>query len=379
MYALECGDYSDVIAWSSASCRAGGYDGGDMFHILDVRAFTEQVLPALFKSVKFESFHRKMYRWGFSKQRTTTRAQIRGDAVAAPFIFYSHQNFRKGNFTLASSMTCSGPGSASNRIRSAFTSPNINGTAPMGNIRFAAGDAGGGGVLQEDVRRLFDDSREETRRPRSSPEQDMRMMDDGHGAPDVQLVLTRSPSQVTGACSTMAVAGSPTSYIPRPPDLLLTDQGGYYAGTGDAVPAPASISCQDRLTRSISNTRTSLYQAVHSPFAVPHYPYRQLHQYIHQPIHSRTWYSDDHLRRDPASEDLLIGVSSSRARSNNVVSGSTSACTSTCHNGVVPPPNDGHPTSSTTASSIIGTTNAGLVHVNDQNAIIQQALDVLKF
>lgn len=344
MYALECGDYSDVIAWSSASCRAGN-DGCDMFHIRDVRAFTEQVLPALFKSVKFDSFHRKMYRWGFSKQRTT-RAPNPSDAVAAPIVFYSHQNFRKGNFALALSMTCSGPGSASNRIRSAFTSHHVNGTAPMGSSRGAAGNAGG-----------VDGSREETI---TSPAQEVRMMDDGHGAPDVQLVLPRSSSQVTGACS---------NSFPRPPGLLLTEQGGHYAGAGDVV--------KNRLTRSNKNTRTSLYQAVHSNFAVPYHPRRQLHQSMQQPIHSRMWYSDKHLRRDPASEHLLIGVSSSMARSNNIISGTNSTCTSACRNGVVSTPKDSHHTSSATA--IIGTTNAGLMHVSDQHAIIQQALDVLKF
>ena len=363
MYALECGDYSDVIAWSSTSFRAGN-DGCDMFYIRDVGAFTEQVLPALFKSVKFDSFHRKMYRWGFSKQRTT-RAPNPSAAGASPIIYYSHQSFRKGNFALASSMTCSGPGSASNRIRSAFTSPNINGTAPMGSSFGAAGDASG-----------VDGSREATR---TSPAQEVRMMDDGHGAPDVQLVLPRSLSQVTGACSTMDI-GSPTTFsFPRPPGLLLTEQGGYYAGAGDVVPAPANISCQDRLTRSNKNTRTSLYQAVHSNFALPYHPRRQLQQSIQQPIHSRMWYGDEHLRRDPAPEHLLFGASSSMARSNSIVSGTKSSCTSTCRNGVVPPPNDSRHTSSTTASSMIGTSDAGLMDVSDQHAIIQQALDVLKF
>ena len=142
MYVLECGNYSDVITLSSASFRVGN-DGCDMFYICDVTTFTEKVLPALFKSMKFDSFHHKMYRWGFSKQCTATRDRSQSAAVASPIIYYSNYNFCQGHFALASSMTCSG---ASNRIRSAFTSPNINVTAlmgPMGSSRGAAGDAGG--------------------------------------------------------------------------------------------------------------------------------------------------------------------------------------------------------------------------------------------
>ena len=303
MYVLECGNYSDVITLSSASFRVGN-DGCDMFYICDVTTFTEKVLPALFKSMKFDSFHHKMYCWGFSKQCTATRARSQSAAVASPIIYYSHYNFRKGNFALASSMTCSGPGSASNRIRSAFTSPNINVTAPMGPMgssRGAAGDAGG-----------VDGSHEETR---TSCAHDVSMMDNGHGAPDVQLVLPRFLSQVTtGACSTIDV-GSPTTHsFPRPPGLLLTEQGGYYSRAGDVLPAPASISCQDCLTRSDKNTRTLLYQTMHNNFALPYRPHQQLHQSVLLPIHSRMWYSYEHLRRDPTPEHLLFGASSNMAK-----------------------------------------------------------------
>jgi hypothetical protein len=109
MYALECGDYCDSITWSST-------DGGMSFYILDPKAFAELVLPALFKVAKYDSFQRKLYRWGFMKKQRS-RA---GNAI----ISYGHQLFRKGNFALVSTMTCSGTGSASRRITSDFiTSP----------------------------------------------------------------------------------------------------------------------------------------------------------------------------------------------------------------------------------------------------------------
>jgi len=108
MYALECGDYCDIITWSSA-------DGGKSFYILDPRAFSDLVLPALFKVAKYDSFQRKLHRWGFIKKQRS-RA---GTAIVS----YAHEIFRKGNFALASTMTCSGPGSASRRITSAYTAP----------------------------------------------------------------------------------------------------------------------------------------------------------------------------------------------------------------------------------------------------------------
>lgn len=109
MYALECGDYNHIITWSFV-------DRGLSFFILDTSAFAKHVLPALFKEAKFDSFQRKLYRWGFVKNKRS----MRGNKTVLSF---SHPYFRKGDFELASKVTCSGPGSASNRITSAFPSP----------------------------------------------------------------------------------------------------------------------------------------------------------------------------------------------------------------------------------------------------------------
>lgn len=110
MYALECGDYNHIVTWSLA-------DGGLSFFILDTRAFAKYVLAALFKKAKFDSFQRKLYRWGFVKNK-----RMRGNKKKTMLSFL-HPYFRKGDFELALKMTCSGPGSASNRMTSVFTSP----------------------------------------------------------------------------------------------------------------------------------------------------------------------------------------------------------------------------------------------------------------
>ena len=108
MYALECGDYDHIITWALV-------DRGLTFFILDARAFAKHLLPALFKQTKFDSFQRKLDRWGFVKDK-----RMRGNKTMLSF---SHPYFRKGDFELASKMTCSGPGSASNRRTRLFTFP----------------------------------------------------------------------------------------------------------------------------------------------------------------------------------------------------------------------------------------------------------------
>jgi hypothetical protein len=51
MYALECGDYNDILSWNV---------DGDSFNIHNAKLFEEQVLPELFKEAKFASFRRKV-------------------------------------------------------------------------------------------------------------------------------------------------------------------------------------------------------------------------------------------------------------------------------------------------------------------------------
>ena len=80
MYALQCGDYEDVISWTN---------NGISFVITDARAFTKRVLPALFKLGQFESFQRKLARWGFVKRRG-----VRGAAQTRSFGGFVTLTFR---------------------------------------------------------------------------------------------------------------------------------------------------------------------------------------------------------------------------------------------------------------------------------------------
>ena len=51
MYALQCGDYNDIIVW---------YPNGEAFVVVDPKAFEQRVLPDIFKEAKFSSFDRKV-------------------------------------------------------------------------------------------------------------------------------------------------------------------------------------------------------------------------------------------------------------------------------------------------------------------------------
>jgi len=93
MYALQCGDYEDVISWTN---------NGISFVITDARAFTKRVLPALFKLGQFESFQRKLARWGFVKRRG-----VRGSGTDPFFWWFRHPYFQRGSIDLCHRLTCS--------------------------------------------------------------------------------------------------------------------------------------------------------------------------------------------------------------------------------------------------------------------------------
>lgn len=71
-----------------------------MFTIFKPNEFTKYVLPQCFKQSKFQSFLRKMYRWGFSKRMESSIA-IQGSPT------FSHPQFIRGNFHLCNQITCS--------------------------------------------------------------------------------------------------------------------------------------------------------------------------------------------------------------------------------------------------------------------------------
>ena len=51
MYALECGDYADILSWTQDRLS---------FKIENPALFEEKVLPSIFKDAKFSSFQRKV-------------------------------------------------------------------------------------------------------------------------------------------------------------------------------------------------------------------------------------------------------------------------------------------------------------------------------
>lgn len=92
MYAIQCGEFNDIVAWSN---------NGLSFCINNTDAFEKAVLPVVFKPAKWESFARKIARWGFKKIRLT-------GAYAEKGAGYTHPQFRRGDFALSSLMSCNG-------------------------------------------------------------------------------------------------------------------------------------------------------------------------------------------------------------------------------------------------------------------------------
>ena len=100
MYAAEeCSNYSHIICWRIKE--------PDEHHLVitDIHEFTKEVLPALFKVAKYDSFQHKLYRWGFVK---TPRSKVEKEKYDPNYVSYFHKSFRKGDYSLAAQMTCSG-------------------------------------------------------------------------------------------------------------------------------------------------------------------------------------------------------------------------------------------------------------------------------
>jgi len=87
MYILGCGDYDEIIAWSL---------NGESVIVRNTQGFAESVLPIFFKQSKFDSFTRKMRRWGFSTRRLHTPKGLEGTSWA-----FQHPHFTKaGGFAM---------------------------------------------------------------------------------------------------------------------------------------------------------------------------------------------------------------------------------------------------------------------------------------
>ena len=99
MHSLDQGAFEDIFVWSF---------NGLSFIIIDPKAFTEEVLPSLFKTAKFESFKRKLKRWGFAMRRGAGRHGV----VAPSTLWVCHPYFQRGNFELCKKILCVSKGGA---------------------------------------------------------------------------------------------------------------------------------------------------------------------------------------------------------------------------------------------------------------------------
>lgn len=99
MYVLECGKYTDIVNW-----KIDTENNEHHFIVHNIDEFTKQVLPLFFKVAKYDSFQRKIYRWGFIKTRRS-----RAEKKKAPkSVSYVHPCFRQGDYSGAAMMACSG-------------------------------------------------------------------------------------------------------------------------------------------------------------------------------------------------------------------------------------------------------------------------------
>jgi len=64
MDVLSCKDNEDIVTW---------FPDGHSFVVLSQDQFTQEILPQLSKVIKYESFVRKLYRWGFKRVSGSTK------------------------------------------------------------------------------------------------------------------------------------------------------------------------------------------------------------------------------------------------------------------------------------------------------------------
>ena len=101
MYAIEVGEYKDIVSWSK---------DGTSFVVKDPQLFTSRVVQVLFQMAKFDSFTRKLGRWGFAKKRDTEKKKVLfgGRLVSLPTpTLFCHPAFQRGDFELCrTSVVC---------------------------------------------------------------------------------------------------------------------------------------------------------------------------------------------------------------------------------------------------------------------------------
>jgi hypothetical protein len=98
MYILECGDYSEFCRWNS---------DGTSFYIINLVDFEKSVLGSIFKTEKFASFQRKLYRWNFFKSHYANSSLKEGNSKERQNNHtYKHHQFCKGNWNQVRNIQC---------------------------------------------------------------------------------------------------------------------------------------------------------------------------------------------------------------------------------------------------------------------------------
>lgn len=88
MVILNNPDYANILSWSA---------DGEAFMFHDRQAFEAVILPTIFKDSKFDSFLRKLYRWGFAKCQVHSKS-------GRPA--YRHENFLRRSPNDCKQMEC---------------------------------------------------------------------------------------------------------------------------------------------------------------------------------------------------------------------------------------------------------------------------------
>jgi len=118
MAILSTDEYKPIVSWSP---------DGTSFLFHDRKAFEAVVLPDTFKDSKFDSFLRKLYRWGFSKCQTYSK-------VGSPA--YKHNLFTRDNPDHCAKMECRSKPRAQPRGGPSVNAPMNGWPASMNNMPF---------------------------------------------------------------------------------------------------------------------------------------------------------------------------------------------------------------------------------------------------
>lgn len=94
---MECGDYSNVCQWNP---------DGNAFYITNIVGFEKSVLRNIFKTEKFASFQRKLYRWNFFKCSEKFAYYDHDKQNGEKHLAYKHEQFHRGNWMQVKTIQC---------------------------------------------------------------------------------------------------------------------------------------------------------------------------------------------------------------------------------------------------------------------------------